>query len=735
MIENYLHHFRDNIIFQDINDDLLFIVAPEMSLVSLKNGETLIKQDDDADGLFIVISGALQAIQKKENKERVVLGNITPKMVVGEMQVLTGGKRTADIIATEDSLLIKLSKNGFETLVSNAGQIIKRMDEVIRQRLRHGQLAEIIPKLFGPLDDAIIEEIEKDIEWIYLKRGEYLCHQGERGESMFIVINGLLMAEITDQCGRRRVVGEINRGETIGEMTIFNHDIRNASVYAYRNSDVVKISRPVFDSLSKKYPQIFKYLATLLIQRLQKVQSNKSRPERSLTIAVVSINGNVPSREFSLLLKEELMRDGSTLHLHGRHLDSLLSTFPKASEIDEHDPNYIRVSVWLNEQHERYKYIIYECDCTFSSWSKRCLMQTDMVLWIAAANDDPGPGSLEQAFQESGLLQAIHNSKLILIHTDGKRMPFNTTSWLNNRRVSGHFHLRWHNRNDMARLARLISRRSVGLVLGGGGARGFAHIGVIRALEEHGIPIDMIGGTSMGAVISSLYAMGMTYEELMAVNKGTFVKSNPFRDYTIPIVSLIKGKKIENVAISVYQNYQIEDLWLDYYAVSSNITTAQMIVHDRGSLLQAIRATSAIPCINAPIIIEGNLCVDGGVLNNLPCDVMRAKGVKTLIAVDVSQESHLKVDCGQMPSSWDVLWSKILPFKKSIACPTIIDVLMQLTTLSSQHNKEQIMKNVDIYLSPPTSKYRLLDIKKIDEIIELGYVYTKEKISSGHVRI
>jgi len=735
MVKKHLHHFRNNVIFQDITDELISLVAHEMSLVSLKTGETLIRQGDDADGLFILITGALQAIQKKDDDELVVLGNIAPKMVVGEMQVLTGGKRTADVIATEDSLLIKLSKNGFETLVSDTGQIIKRMDEVIRKRLRHGQLAEIIPKLFGPLDDAVIEDIEKNIEWLYLKRGEYLCRQDERGESMFIVINGLLMAEITDQSGRRSVVGEIGRGETIGEMTIFNQDIRTASVYAYRNSDVVKISRPVFDGLSKKHPQIFKYLATLLVKRLRRVQSRNGQPERSLTIAVVPINGNVPSREFSLLLKEELMRDGPTLHLHGKHLDSLLTTFPKASEVDEHDPNYIRVSVWLNEQHERYKYIIYECDCTFSPWGKRCLAQTDMVLWIAAANDDPRPGSLEQAFQESGLLQAINDSKLILIHTDGKKMPLSTAAWLKHRRVSGHFHLRWPNRNGMARLARIISRRSVGLVLGGGGARGFAHIGVIRALEEHGVPIDMIGGTSMGAVISSLYAMGMTYEELMAVNKGIFVKSKPFRDYTIPVVSLIKGRTIEKVAKSVYQNYQIEDLWLDYYAVSSNITNAEMIVHDRGSLLQAIRATSAIPCISAPTIIDGNLCVDGGVLNNLPADVMRAKGVKTLIAVDVAAESNLKVDYCQMPSSWDVLWSKVLPFKKSIVCPNIIDVLMQLTTLSSEHKKEQIMKHVDIYLSPPTSKYRLLDIKKIDEIVELGYLYTREKLRSGQIRI
>jgi NTE family protein/lysophospholipid hydrolase len=297
--------------------------------------------------------------------------------------------------------------------------------------------------------------------------------------------------------------------------------------------------------------------------------------------------------------------------------------------------------------------------------------------------------------------------------------------------VEKHFHVRPGDAGDFRRLARLMTGRGVGLVLGGGGARGYAHIGVIRALEEAGVPIDMIGGTSMGAVVAAAHAMGLDYREFLSTTRRLLKKHRPFHEYTLPIVSLLRSRRLDRFLHEAYGDARIEDLKVTFFAVSSNLSTAEVAVHDTGELWAAVRASMSVPGVAVPVVVDNNLLVDGGVLNNLPGDVMRRLCSGTVIAVDVNEKNDLLVDdsCTPIPSPWKIVWSRINPFARPINVPSILSIMGRTSLLGSILKRNEVAREVDLYLNPPVGRFGILDNDALEEIAEAGYRYAKERIA------
>ena len=436
----------------------------------------------------------------------------------------------------------------------------------------------------------------------------------------------------------------------------------------------------------------------------------------------------VPLTEFAIRLAASLSDFGPTLHLNSKLLDGLLgiSDMAQKSEDDIYD---IRLTDWLNEQEARHRFIIYETDGDVSSWTKRCLRQADRILLLAQASSTPAAGEIETRLlhKNSGMTSARRS--LVLLHPHGNRLPCGSKQWLDIRQVENHYHVRWDTEADFSRLARFLTHSAVGVALSGGGARGFAHIGVIRALEEAGIPIDMIGGTSMGAVISSQYSLGWDVETMIRLNKKEFAEVKPFREYTLPIISMIRSRRLEYLIKKHCGDIQIEDLWMNFFCVSSNLSTAQAVIHQEGPLWKAIRASVSLPGILAPVIYGNNLLIDGGVLNNLPGDIMRELCGGVVIAVDVGTDEDLTVSCQNIPSPWHLLWNRVVPFKEKVNVPTIIDIIMRSTVLNSIHKKSAVKMEADLYLRPPVDRFKMLDFQAIDKIAKAGYLYSKEKVT------
>jgi predicted acylesterase/phospholipase RssA len=300
---------------------------------------------------------------------------------------------------------------------------------------------------------------------------------------------------------------------------------------------------------------------------------------------------------------------------------------------------------------------------------------------------------------------------------DGRGFPTGTGAWLEKRRLSGHQHVWWQEDADFSRLARIVSRRSVGVVLGGGGAKGIAHIGVLRALEEAGIPIDMIGGSSMGAIIAGARALGWDHSRMVSLIKGVFQQSL-FKEFTLPLISFLKSRKIDGLFRSICSDLRIEDLWTSYFCTSSNLYTCKRKVHREGPLWRAIRTSCSLPAIMVPMPYDGEVHIDGGVLNNLPCDVMR-QDAGFVIAVDVDTYSAMRVDFREFPSPWKILWDRIRR-KKIRKRPNIFEIILSAFRASNRIHVAEVKPKADLCIEPPVVDVGLFDFARMESILQIG---------------
>jgi predicted acylesterase/phospholipase RssA len=283
----------------------------------------------------------------------------------------------------------------------------------------------------------------------------------------------------------------------------------------------------------------------------------------------------------------------------------------------------------------------------------------------------------------------------------------------------------------MAFLARCLTGHALGLVLGGGGARGFAHVGVLRALEELGMAVDLAGGTSMGALITGAVALGMDWRQIREM-AGRLCSPLKLFDPTLPVVSLFSGGKVTGIFQKMYGDALIEDLWRPAFCVSSDLTHSCETVYRRGLLWKAVRASMAIPGIFAPVLHNGNLQVDGAVVNNLPIDVMSELGLAgTLIAVNVMPLEDLvnEYRFGDSISGPRAALSMINPFDR-MSVPMIYGTLLRVMALHEVHQEEAKRRLADVYLAPAVEKYDILDFGSYDPIIETGYRAAQEALAN-----
>ncbi len=324
------------------------------------------------------------------------------------------------------------------------------------------------------------------------------------------------------------------------------------------------------------------------------------------------------------------------------------------------------------------------------------------------------------------------DSELVLLHAETTDRPRNTHKWLVRRRVHAHHHLRLNYREDLQRLIRRLTGSMVGLVLSGGGARAFAHIGAIRAIQEAGLPIDLVGGSSLGSIVAAAYALGWNYDTMVKA-AATFFSPTTLFDYTLPLVAFTNSKKMTRILAHEFRDIQIEDLWLPYFCISTNLTRAKSVIHRQGPLWRSLRASCSLPGIFTPVVEKGELLVDGAILNNLPVDTMyKLCQGGPVIAVDVSAETDLTDDYhfSASLSGWQVLWSRLNPFLPEIKAPSIMDTLRRSTELNSIRQKQTNQALVDIFINPPVSQFGLTAFNAYETLIEMGYQAAKKAIKA-----
>jgi len=292
---------------------------------------------------------------------------------------------------------------------------------------------------------------------------------------------------------------------------------------------------------------------------------------------------------------------------------------------------------------------------------------------------------------------------------------------------------------DMARLARVIAGLGVGLVLGGGGARGLAHLGVIRALEEYGIPVDMVGGTSIGSMIGGLFAqqpydIGGLFQRAAYMSSEMSSMSNKLLDLTLPITSLFHGSYFNAGIRSCVggEDVRIEGLRLGYFCITTDMRASTMGVHRSGPLWRYVRASMSLQGYLPPLAEpDGSMLLDGGYVNNLPADVMARLGARTIIAVDVSQAPETDYyQYGTSLSGWWLLLNRLNPFTATKTVPSMGEVSSALAYVCCEQNlRFHTEHRVHLSLRPPVNDYGTLEFAKHDEIVQKGYEYAKVHVS------
>ncbi len=749
MLDELVSLRKDSEFLSYLNDTDLRSLRDELVEVRVDPGETLMAVGEAGDHAYIVIEGRLATLVVREWGEERILEEIGPGDLVGEVELLAGGKRHVQVSALEACRLASLSRDGFVKLFESRPEIWHHLSELAKSRLCRLQLSTQLIRLLGstgksdadPLGELeaevdwltfeteILSQLEAQVDWLTLKRGETLFRQGDSADAAYVVVTGRLGVAVEAIEQGERLINEINPGEIVGEMALLTDTGRSATVYAVRDTELVRLSRSVFGRIINRYPRSMLAITRSIIDRLRKSSAEVRPASHIACIALMPIEASVPLTEFTRELTTALATQGSIDLLTSGKIDEELGR-PGVSQAAENEPANFRLVQWLNEREEAFRHVIYQADQNWSPWTERCARQADQVIFVAEATGESRLRDIEQRLHN---LQENNRqrSSLVLLHEPEVNRPEGTARWLKERKVESVYHVRRGNSRDVSRLARILAGNALGLVLSGGGARGWAHLGVLRALEELGIPVDMIGGTSVGATLAHLPAQGLTAAKALEMIR--LGSRRRLLDYTLPVASLMAGRTVTRVIEDYCSSLDIEDLWLPCFCVSTNITTARAVVHRRGSLARAVRASLAIPGVYPPVPEGGDLLVDGGVLNNLPIDVMRELNpTGPVIAVDVvpRRGPRARSDYGLALSGWRLALNRINPWQKTVQVPHIAETIMNAMTVGSKSARQQLLRDeyADLYLNIKAPGISMLQFDTVDKAERIGYEQSIEPL-------
>ncbi|XP_039765417.1 neuropathy target esterase sws isoform X12 [Pararge aegeria] len=723
------------------NDDLL---KGNVQVRDLPAGTYIMKEESHKDvALVYLLSGALLVSQKvAEGEGEVHMFTAYPGEVEGGLAVLTGEPSFFSIRAKHFSRIGLLSKTTVYSIMRERPSVVLHIANTVVKRL-----------------SPFVRQVDFALDWVFLESGRAVYRQDEESGSTFIVLSGRLRSVITHPNGKKELVGEYGKGDLVGIVEMVTQTRRSTTVMAVRDSELAKLPEGLFNAIKLRFPVVVTRLINLLGHRIlgswQKPTAGlggaaaiESRPSQHnfSTVAVVPVSDDVPLTAFTYELYHSLCAIGPTVRLTSDVIRKLLG-------LTIMDPNNeYRLSSWLAQQEDKHKVALYQCDPSLTQWTQRCIRQADCILIVALGDKQPSIGKIEKEIERL----AIRTQKeLVLLHREGGPNPSGTVHWLNMRTwVSQHHHVRCPHRmftrksqyriselyskvlmseasvhSDFSRLARWLTGTAVGLVLGGGGARGAAHVGMIRAIQEAGIPIDMVGGVSIGAFMGALWCMERNITTVTQKARDWSQKMTQWgkqlMDLTYPATSMFSGRQFNTTIKSTFGEVHIEDLWLPYFTVTTDISSSCMRVHRHGSLWRYIRASMSLSGYMPPLCdpVDGHLLLDGGYVNNLPADVMRSLGAKHILAIDVgSQDDTDLTNYGDDLSGWWLLWKRWNPFTTPVKVPNLPDIQSRLAYVSCNRQLEEV-KTSDYceYIRPPIDSYKTLQFGSFDEIREVGY--------------
>lgn len=577
-------------------------------------------------------------------------------------------------------------------------------------------------KIFSSLSKRTCRRLFTQFEKIELHKNEILFSQGDAADFIYILLSGSLSSILTTANGEQKTVGSIEPGEVVGELGALSNEARPVTVKALTHTILLKLPNEVFVELCRQYPSVMLEIVNPVITHSQKIIQLLSPKKFRKNIALIPANHQVDLTIFLDILEEHLSSFSSIV---------LMSDYKNIFDNATPDTilHFLEKEKEKNIKKIRQKFL-YLLKSQKTPLAEFCFDRIDMVYIIANSNSPPVLDNYVTEKIQQFLLTLNGNPELILLHPDGTERPLHTAKWLQITPFALHHHIRLNYHPDYRRLIRFIREKAIGLVLGGGGTRGWAHIGAIKALIEAGIPIDAIGGNSVGAIIAACYAMTNSVDTSLNMFRDLIYStrdSTSWRNLTWPIISIFNAKSFTDAQRKLFHDILIEDLWLPYFCVSFNLSTNSEAIHRQGNLYEKIRASTSVPGLVPPMVIDGELHLDGLLVNNLPIDVMKnLLGAKaTIIAVDLSgyTPDKKKYDFPPILTFSQTLLARLGLAHKNYTFPNFIETFLKILLASSMNKTKQNSLAATILVTLDLTRFRLLTSEKRYEqhLIDTGY--------------
>ncbi|EPZ31326.1 RmlC-like jelly roll fold domain-containing protein [Rozella allomycis CSF55] len=736
----------------------LSIFDRNIEIIYAPKGSILVKQGQRDGGLLYVLEGILEVSIDNESKSITLpkekcLFKVKNGYLAGLLSSLTGHPSIATIKSLTDSYIFRVKREFLERYIESHHEITISL----AKRLIHN---------LSPL----VRHVDVALDWRNLSSGKVLYNQGDESDSIYIVLHGRLRATRESRNGFE-VVSEYGQGDSFGEMEVLSGTKRLHTIHAIRNTELIRIPKTLFNALSLRYPETTIQVSKTLASNSRQLADNNFNVNKNIkTIGILPVNDRVPIKDFADNLKFsldtmsncKLIDTTAVINALGRHIFSSIGK--------------LKLTNWLMEYEESNDIILLLADGVNSPWTQQCILQADCILLVAIAKDDPNEiGEYEELLLEA---KTTARKEMIFLHSSRSMNPGTTQSWLQSRLwINHHQHIfipglktrrnslsspvdnigfetilksyyeefKTKRRNsdsmrrdefllDFYRLGRRLLGKSIGLVLGGGGARGLSHVGVIKAFEEYGIPIDVVGGTSIGSFVGALYARET--DSVAIYGRAKFFSNRMattwrfILDLTYPFVSWFTGHGFNRSIWKVFYDTHIEDLWLDYFCVTTDVSHSKMCIHRSGYVWRFVRASMSLSGFLPPLCDRGSMLVDGGYVNILPVDVMKnTMGADIIFAVDVaSDQVQFPANHGDSVSGWGILLKKLMFAKPGI--PSLTEIQSRLAFVSSNTRLQKAKETEGcFYMKPPVGRFTTLQFGAYEEIVKVGYDYAKKKLA------
>ena len=534
------------------------------------------------------------------------------------------------------------------------------------------ELIASLPQLGHPAGDQL-GRILAAIDWLHVPSGQRLFTEGEPVDGVYVLFRGRVRF-VVESAAATLMAWDVDPIALFGEGALLTGVGRSRTAVTVRDSLLARIPPATFEEVMSSSSEVAVATARRVAMRTV-FPGVEERGGRRAEDTISFVSPSVPTARLEPLRESSARAVGGSTHVVAFGSD-------RAGEVLE------------------------------------ATRHSDRILVVVDASSPIDLGPLIDSATRG--IDALAKPTIELVVFDDPDSDVGrSAAWNAPEGFSRRLRIRERDEADLRRIARHVSGRSIGLVLGGGGARGLAHIGVLRAMAELDIPIDSIGGSSMGAIIGGQRAMGWPWERVYEHNERVWANRRIQFEFSFPTVSLLSGRRSRTMFHETFGDRSIEDFDLPFFCTSVDLSAFRLAVHREGPAAQWICASASAPGLWPPVVdAVGHLHVDGGQLNNVPTDVLRASHDGPIIAVDVyARQAAMTVT----PDSRPPIGVRHMFSRRSPRFPSIAEIFNRCALLGSLQHQEVARDFADVYLTPDLSEISFRAFDRIEEAVDIGY--------------